>query len=59
LSLGCYRSPVRLVALAVSDHLCGLPTGGSSHVSLAAVDLVGGLQTVGSSVEQQAVVQLH
>ena len=30
-SLGCFRSPCRLVSLAVSDHLWGLPTGDSSQ----------------------------
>ena len=29
LSLGCFRSPGRLAALAVSDHLWSLPTEGS------------------------------
>jgi hypothetical protein len=59
LSLGCFRSHGRPAALAVADHLWGLPTGGSSQgqrscwsVTLAAVDLLGGLQTVGSSVEK-------
>jgi hypothetical protein len=47
------------VALTVSDHLWGLPTGASSEgqrscwfVTLATVNLLGGLQTVGSSEEQ-------
>ena len=31
LSLGCFRSPGRHAALAVTDHLWGLPTGGSSE----------------------------
>ena len=31
LSLGCFRSPGRPVALAVADHLWGFPTGGSSE----------------------------
>jgi hypothetical protein len=61
LSLCCFRSRGRPAALVVSDHLWGLPTGGSSQgqrsclsVALAAVDLLGGLQTVGSSVEQSS-----
>jgi hypothetical protein len=31
LSLGCSRSPGRPAALAVADHLWGLPTEGSSQ----------------------------
>ena len=31
LFLGYFRSPGRRVALAISDHLWGLPTGGSSQ----------------------------
>jgi hypothetical protein len=56
LFLICFRSPYRLMALAVADHLWGFPTGGSSEgqricwsVAQATVDLLGGLQTVGSS----------
>jgi hypothetical protein len=59
LSLGCFGSTVRLVALAVSEHMWGLPNGGSSQsqryclsVSLVAVDLVGGLQTIVYAMEQ-------
>ena len=59
LILGCFRSYGRLAALAVSDHLWGLPTEVSAEgqksccsASLVAVDLLGGFQTVGSLVEQ-------
>jgi hypothetical protein len=31
LSMGCFRSPGRPLALAVADHLWSLPTGGSSE----------------------------
>ena len=48
-------------ALDVSDHMWGIPPGGSSQgqrsgfsVALAPVGLLGGLQTVGSSVEQSS-----
>ena len=54
-----FRSPVRLDALAVSEHMWGLPTGGFSQsqrsslsVSLAAVDLMGGLQAIVYAMEQ-------
>ena len=59
LLLGCFKSPGRPEALAISDHLWGLPTGGSLQwqiscwsVALAAVDLLRGLQTVGYSEKQ-------
>jgi hypothetical protein len=59
--LGCFISPSRPVVLAVSDHLWGLPTWGYSEgqrsyrsVALAAVDLLGGLQAIGSSVEHSS-----
>jgi hypothetical protein len=61
LSLGCFKSPGRLLVLAVSDLLWSFPTEGSSQgqrscwsISLAAVDLLGGLQTVGYSMEQSS-----
>ena len=58
LFLGCSRSPCRHVALAVRDHLCVLPNGGSSEGQRScwsvAVDLLGSLQMVGSSVEQSS-----
>ena len=61
LFLGCFGFSDRLATLAVSNHLyCFLP-GGSSEgqrscqsVSLAVVDFLGGLQTVGSLVEQSS-----
>jgi hypothetical protein len=53
---GLLRSPSRPEALAESDHLWGLPTGGSSQgqrscwsVTLTVVDLLGGLQTAALS----------
>ena len=61
LSLGCFRSPGRPVALAVSDHLWGIPTGvflqglrSCWSVTLATVDFLGVFQTVGSSMEQSS-----
>ena len=59
LFLGCFRSPVRPVSLAITDHPWGFSTGDPSEgqrscrsVALAIVHLLGGLQTIGSSEEQ-------
>jgi hypothetical protein len=61
LSLDCFRSSGRPVALTVADLLWVLPTVGSSEVqrncwsiALAEADFLGDLQTVGSSEEQSS-----
>ena len=60
-ALGCFRSFGRPMVLAVADIMWCLLTMGSSDgqksygsVSLAAVDLLRGLQTIGSSEEQSS-----
>jgi hypothetical protein len=61
LSMGCFRSPGSPAALAVPDHLWVLLSSGSSQgqrsclsVALAAVDILGGIQTIESSLEQSS-----
>ena len=63
--LVCIRSSGRLVALAVVDHLwillpVGFTDGQEScySVTLTAIDLLGGVQTIGSSEEQLSCVKL-
>ena len=65
LSLGSFRYPSRPASLAVADHLCGFPNGGSNRGREAA-DLLPWLQHIsceafglmGLQWSSQAVVEL-